>query len=474
MKYRTPGQAKSVSELQEQLSAIDPTFLASDELQGASGPLGQPFQVGSLSAGNRFAIHPMEGWDATESGEPTEATLRRWSRFGASGAKLVWGGEAFAVRPEARAHEKQLCLHPAGDPRAGLEGLLGSLKNAHPGGTDDLVVGLQLTHSGRLSVTRRVITHDPVLDAHMGIDPEAEPYSDGELDDLCADFVRAAKLAQEVGFNFVDVKCCHGYLLHELLSAYERPGPHGGSLENRSRLLLTILAAIRSECPGLELGVRLSAASVAPYRPDEETGAGQPVANAPRTFGASTTDPTHYDLTEPRALLKMLEGAGVRLINVTCGSAYTCPHLQRPAAFPPSDGYGPPVDPLQNVFDHLSVVRELKASSPGLGFIGTGYSYLMQWLAHVGQHEVGSGHVDFVGLGRMTLAYPEFPRDVLESHAVESKRVCRTFSDCTNGPRAGLRSGCYPLDGYYRGGDEQRSLEEYKRSRGVRRFTRGQ
>jgi hypothetical protein len=140
----------------------------------------------------------------------------------------------------------------------------------------------------------------------------------------------------------------------------------------------------------------------------------------------------------------------VVLINVTLGSPYYCPHLQRPAAYPPSDGYLPPRDPLLEVATHLRAVRACRAAVPGLVLVGTGYSYLQQWLAHVAQHEIAAGHVDFVGLGRMVLSYPEFALDVLRGRSLERKRICRTFSDCTSAPRNGLLSGCYPLDPYYK------------------------
>jgi hypothetical protein len=137
-------------------------------------------------------------------------------------------------------------------------------------------------------------------------------------------------------------------------------------------------------------------------------------------------------------------------VNITVGSPYYCPHLQRPAYYPPSDGYLPPEDPLRGVIGHLNAVRRCKAAFPELPLVGTGYSYLQEYLPHVAQHEVGRGHVDLVGIGRMVLAYPELPADVLAGRPLDARRICRTFSDCTTGPRNGLVSGCFPLDPHYR------------------------
>src|SRR6185503_18333345 len=117
----------------------------------------------------------------------------------------------------------------------------------------------------------------PVLDGRFpgGL----QPLSDDDLDRLVADFVRAARLAHEAGFQFVDVKHCHGYLGHELLSARQRPGRYGGSLENRTRFLRDIVDAIRAEVPGLGIGVRVSAFDTVPYRKDA-VGHGVPEVDA--------------------------------------------------------------------------------------------------------------------------------------------------------------------------------------------------
>jgi len=167
-------------------------------------------------------------------------------------------------------------------------------------------------------------------------------------------------------------------------------------------------------------------------------------------FGVKQSDPTQMDLTETIRFLSLLEELEVRLVNITAGSPYYNPHIQRPALYPPSDGYQPPEDPLVGVALQMKVTRQLKQLFPTPIVVGTAYSYLQDFLPHVAQAAVREGWVDAVGLGRMILTYPELLWDAAEGKTVEHKRICRTFSDCTTAPRKGLPSGCYPLDSYYK------------------------
>ena len=238
----------------------------------------------------------------------------------------------------------------------------------------------------------------------------------------------------------------------------------------RTRLFERIVAGIRAACPGLVIAVRVSIGDIYPFSANPDTGLGEPRAWEEHTpfehgFGIRRDDPRELDLDEPMRFLALLESLDIGLVNITLGSPYYCPHLQRPAAYPPSDGYLPPEDPLERVAQHLRAVRACKARFPALCLVGTGYSYLQEWLAHVAQHEVAAGHVDFVGLGRMVLSYPELPRDVLAGHQLDHRRICRTLSDCTTAPRNGLLSGCFPLDPYYKARPEAVELQRAKKAR---------
>jgi len=392
--------------------------------------LAEPVEVAGRTCANRFAVLPMEGWDGTDDGRPTDLLRRRWSRFGASGAGLIWGGEAFAVDPAGRANPRQLCLGPtSADDLAELHGLLAS----------DQVTSLQLTHSGRWSLQSRPARHDPVLDRRR----TGEPLTAAELDALADRYVEAAVLARQAGFDFVDVKACHGYLLHELLS-------NPGALEERAALQRTVVERVRAE--GIAVGVRLSAFDVAPHRPGDD-GVGEPEVEGPWGFA------------EPAALLDLLD---VDLVCVTGGSPYYCPHAQRPAYFPPSDGYQPPEDPLAGVARLLDAAADLKRARPHLTVVATGFSYLQEHLPNVASAYVRETGVDLVGYGRMVLSYPDLAADVLAGRDLDPRRICRTFSDCTTAPRNGLVSGCWPLDDFYKQRDDRPLLAAAKRKGAAR------
>jgi len=331
-----------------------------------------------------------------------------------------------------------------------------------------LLVGLQLTHSGRYckpnSHTRaepKILYRHPILDRRLGLSANFPVLTDGEIEGIIEDFHSAGRMAAELGFDFVDVKHCHGYLGHEFLGAHTREGKYGGSFENRTRFLREVVQGIRAVAPGLKIGVRVSAFDTVPYRPDPalsangKLGPGIPEPFAELIpyrwgFGVDANDPTQMDLAEPIQFLSLLESLNIVLLNLTAGSPYYNPHIQRPALYPPSDGYAPPEDPLVGVARQMDAARELKRRFPNLLFVGTAYSYLQDFLPHVAQAALREDWVDSVGLGRMVLTYPEIFLDAAQGRAVQHKRICRTFSDCTTAPRNGLPSGCYPLDGHYK------------------------
>jgi 2,4-dienoyl-CoA reductase-like NADH-dependent reductase (Old Yellow Enzyme family) len=307
------------------------------------------------------------------------------------------------------------------------------------------------------------------LDEKFGIDPKdpAVVWNDDDVQRLIDNYLAAARLAAEVGFQFVDIKSCHGYLLHEFLSARTREGPFGGDLQGRTRLLTTIIERVRSELPQLAVVCRLSVFDTPPYKTSRDVG--QPMEYAGLLpyrlgFGVDENDPLQYDLTEPLELLQKLRELGVAAVNISCGSPYYNPHVQRPAIFPPSDGYLPPEDPLVGVARQIHAARRCKAAAPDLPLVGSGYSYLQDYLPHVAQAVVRAGWIDSVGVGRMVLSYPELPADTLGAGIMQRKKVCRTFSDCTTAPRNGLVSGCYPLDAYYKALPEAERVRQIKQS----------
>jgi NADPH2 dehydrogenase len=477
------GSLKNVEGFQAHVQALNLQIPCDGQIvTGAQSPLRWPLNCGPFKIGNRIAVQPMEGWDATPDGAPSEHTVRRWQRFGRSGGKLIWGGEAVAVSHEGRANPNQLLAAPR--TQQALAYLRDVLRREHiltTGSDDGLIVGLQLTHSGRYCRPNehsrpepRILYHHPFLDQRLKLPPDYPVLTDGEIESIIEDFHRAALMAWQLGFDFVDIKHCHGYLGHEFLSAHTREGRYGGTFEGRTRFLREVVQGIGTLCPGLHIGVRLSAIDTVPFRSDPTQSVNGKSATGiaemrPELlpyrwgFGVNPLDPTDSDLSEPERFLALLEELGIQLVNITAGSPYYNPHIQRPALFPPSDGYLPPEDPLVGVARQMKVTRELKRRFPNLLMVGSGYTYLQDFLPHVAQAAVREGWVDFVGLGRMVLTYPEFLWEASEGTEIQRKRVCRTFSDCTTAPRNGLPSGCYPLDEYYKDSDLAEKLTEIKK-----------
>ena len=475
--YFKVARFKEVDSFRERLIQLDLDLPVDDDVLSAEegSPLAAPLDIGGINVGNRWCIHPMEGWDAKPDGSPSELTLRRWRNFGKSGAKLIWGGEAAAVRLDGRANPQQTLALASN--QQGLSALLKELQDAHRdhfGRLDDLLVGLQLTHSGRFSrphskqLEPRIAYHHPLLDEKFQIDPDDESvvWSDEDLEQLIDDYVAAAEVAQRVGFQFVDIKACHGYLLHEFLSARCRQGKFGGDFSGRTQLLREINERVTERCTGLMIGVRLCVFDTPPFVTSRETGRPMPFEHLlpyQYGFGLNPTNPLEWDWEEPFQLVSQLQELGVVMINISCGSPYYNPHLQRPAIFPPSDGYQPPEDPLIGVVRQIQAVRCFKDAFPQLPLVGSGYSYLQDYLPHVAQAVVREGWVDAVGLGRMVLSYPELPHDTLAGVKLKRKRLCRTFSDCTTAPRHGLVSGCFPLDDYYKQLPSAEQLRQIKK-----------
>jgi 2,4-dienoyl-CoA reductase-like NADH-dependent reductase (Old Yellow Enzyme family) len=391
---------------------------------GGVSPLAQPVSrvaINGKTIGNRVAIQPMEGWDGTTTGGVTDDVRRRWQRFGESGAKLICGGEAMAVCPEGRANPNQLIICDAN--KRALAELRETLVKTHReryGNTDDLVIGFQLTHSGRFCkpndkfrLEPRVAYRHPLLDRKFSVTDDAQVFSDGEIEKLIEKYVEAAKIAGAVGADFVDLKHCHGYLLHEFLGAFTRPGRYGGSFENRTRILRELVAGIRATGNQIGLGVRLSAFDFVPFRPDPaRSQPGKPGPGIPEEFshclpyrygfGLNPNHPLEVDLTEPCRFMELCAQLGVQILNLSAGSPYYNPHIQRPAAYPPSDGYQLPEDPLVGVARQMNVVRQLKSRAPaGLILVGSAYSYLQEYLPQVAQFVVRQDWTDLVGIGRM-------------------------------------------------------------------------
>src|SRR5437667_7190629 len=312
---------KTVAEFRSHVASLGLDLPCEDQIVTGSGsPLAEPVDgitINGKTVGNRWAIQPMEGWDGTTSGGATEEVRRRWQRFGESGAKLIYGGEAMAVRPDGRANPNQLVIVEENKrDLAELRELLVRTHKERYGNTDDLVIGFQLTHSGRFCkpndkfrLEPRVAYRHPILDKKFNVTSDAQVFTDAEIEQLIECYIAAAQIASDVGADFVDIKHCHGYLLHEFLSAHTRPGKYGGSFENRTRVLREIIDGIRANGNSIEIGVRLSAFDFVPFKPDPalsqpgKLGPGIPEDSSHclpyrYAFGGNQNNPVEYDLPE--------------------------------------------------------------------------------------------------------------------------------------------------------------------------------
>lgn len=423
----------------------------------------RPVTIGRRTVDNRWCVHPMEGCDGNLDGSPGELTFRRYRRFAAGGARLIWG-EACAVTDEGRANRRQILLNES--TRDTFAAMVDAARQA---ADEEFLFGLQLTHSGRYSFRRPIIaTDDPLLAPRTK--PDAHFVTDDELDRLVDDYVTTAKLARQVGFDFVDVKQCHRYLLNELLGARNRPGKYGGSYENRTRLTRDIVAAIRAADPDLLLATRLNVFDGIPFHPGPEN-LGEPDAHSlplANGWGMGESQPFAFDLTEPLRFIGDLRNLGVELVNVTMGNPYAQPHIGRPFEYPPPDGYESPEHPLVGADRHFRVTRMIQQAYPELAVVGTGYSYFQEFLPQVAAGNLAAGHVTFVGVGRASLSQPDFARQVAEHGKLDRKRVCRTFSYCTalmrakDHPLGQYPTGCPPFDKEAYGDVWQEVLEKRK------------
>jgi 2,4-dienoyl-CoA reductase-like NADH-dependent reductase (Old Yellow Enzyme family) len=415
--------------------------------------------------GNSLGVHPMEGCDGEPDGRPGELTFRRYRRFGGGGAKLIWF-EACAVVEEGRANPRQLWIHPGS--ALALEQLLAECRRAHErefGSRRDLVAVLQLTHSGRYSFRNKLVAyHHPVLDAYPCANLSTLPpvggawevAGDDYLSALEDRFVEAARLAWEIGFDGVDIKMTHGYLLSELLGARVRTGPYGGSLENRARFGLNVLRKIRARVgKDVLLAVRLGVYDGVPYAvaPADAAGVPRPYTTPYEWgFGVNQQSPQDFDLDEPLEVIGWLREEGVSILNVSMGIASANPHLGRPYEKPNEGSYETPEHPLRGVARHFSVAARIQQTFPDLVVVGSGYSWLRHFLIHAGAANLQLGRVTMVGVGRGSLAYPQWPRDALTKGALDPLRTCKTLSFCTylmrqkNHPLGQFPTGCPPFD----------------------------
>jgi NADPH-dependent glutamate synthase beta subunit-like oxidoreductase/2,4-dienoyl-CoA reductase-like NADH-dependent reductase (Old Yellow Enzyme family) len=445
-KYVWEFDLSSVEQLKKLARSLSIKIETSDDVS----ILAEPVQIGALIAPNSMATQAMEGCDGDSEGRPGELTIRRYKRFAAGGAGVIWS-EAIAVVPEGRANPRQLCLNQ--NSKEAMAFMVKSMRkaaSARYGAKHKPIIVAQLTHSGRYSKPKGVPEpmipqHDPYRDVMIPQHPpnvNAEKklpadwpiLTDEYLDNLQEAYVKAAKIAFEVGFDAVDVKSCHGYLINEIFACFNRKGKYGGSFENRTRILLETIDRIREELePGPDklITARLGLYDAIPY---------------PYGWAVDKDDYKKPDLSEPKKLIKLLLERGVKILNTTIGNPYFSPHIGRPFNEPILGGYEEPEHPLIGLQRIVSITGQIQKSAPEMAIVGTGYSWLRSMLPYVGAASKKNGMVTFVGAGRMSFAYPDFPNEIITKGKMDPEKTCIGCSACTQIMRDGGTAGCVVRD----------------------------
>ncbi len=450
---------KTLSELETEAAALGCSQVRFEHSNSrVSEILGRPVSVGARRAGNSMCIHPMEGCDGDLDGTPGELTIRRYQRFAEGGAKLIWF-EATAVREDGRANTRQLWITPQNV--GSYRSLLADIETRHKaacGANDDLIVPIQLTHSGRYAVPKKTIAyHNPLIDEKSKTPSDYPVISDDEIERLEDQFVVGAGLAKEAGFTALDIKVTHGYLMSELMGAKTREGRYGGSIENRTRMAVNIIGKIKAKFGNYFLmGMRLGCFDSVPYVVDAANGnKGMPLPYElpyPHGFGVNPNDPLQEDTADVKAAIRIFKNAGIELLNVSLGCPYYNPHVGRPFEKPDDGNYEMPEHPLLGVDRHFRISGELQQEFPELPMVGTGYSWLQIYAPNAAAAIVDAKRIAFFGYGRGALAYPHFAKDILEKGELDSKQVCRTVTFCTflmrqkHNELGQFPSGCPPYD----------------------------
>ena len=423
----------SIDKIREKTKALNLSIEFSEDFS----PLMKEVHIGNKTAANAFAVLPMEGCDSNPGGGPSELVKRRYMRLAGGGYGLIWW-EANAILEEGRANELQMMMTERN--LRDFSALVAETKTVckNEFGHEPVYV-LQLTHSGRYSrplghSPRPLIPqHDPILDPRSGVSADTVPVSDEYLESLVPLYAASARLAREAGFDGVDIKACHRYLLSELLASHTRQGPYGGSYENRIRLLMSIISEVRKICGNdFIVACRFNVFDSHPY---------------PFGFGEDKEDFLKFDLAEPQQLVRDLCKAGVNLLSNSAGNPYYIyPQITRPFD---TSSMGIPVPeehPLESINRLFSFTETVQKAAGTVPVVGNGYSWLRQFIPHAGAANLAAGRCSFVGLGRSAFAYPDLPADVFKTGSAKRGKCCITCSKCTQIMRDHGRTGCVIRD----------------------------
>lgn len=389
--------------------------------------INEELRIGNQTIHNRVVFQPMEGCDSRPDGGMGVLTVKRYERFASCRAGIIWM-EANAVCKEGKANPHQMSLTQRNLDEFKRE--ISKLKeiSLKENGFESKII-LQLTHSGRHGIRPVTIYRNGVYEINKPSSDE-ETAADEYLDMLPDLYADAAGLAMKAGFDGADVKCCHGYLLSEALSAFKRKGRYGGCFDNRARLFLNCAEGAKSRMEsGKILTSRLGVYDGVPY---------------PEGFGCDENN--NVDLTEPKSLIRRLQKYGVGLLNITVGNPYYNPHVNRPFDV---GAYKPPESQAAGLKRFYDVTKELKESFPEIKFVVSGLTYYKKEVFKASERMLSDGVCDLLGFGRLSLAYPEFYKDYSDG-CFKPEKCCLACSKCSRLMREKSASGCAVFDRYYR------------------------
>ena len=413
---------KTRDELLERVHSLGLEMPFDDDIS----PLFYPASLNGFNIPNRFVVQPMEGYDSEKDGSPSGLTKRRYIRYATGNSGILWY-EAVAVSPDGRSNPRQLWIN------------INNVKNfavlneevRKSAAIDQIspLLVVQLTHSGRYSKPEG--KSKPVVAGLNAILDKEPPYilSDDDLKKIQDQYLVAAKSVFKSGFDAIDLKACHGYLIIDLLAARSRRNSIYGGEEysKRFRFLLETIDRIKSEVPGIIVTTRLNISDL------YEGGFGV------NRFG-------EIDYTEPLLLIEELKSRGIKLINLSMGSPYYNPHVTRPYDNPLPGQKVPGEHPLEGVMKMINGTSLFQKKFPEIYFVGSAYSYLRQFIPNVGASVIKNGGASFIGLGRSSFAYPSLPHDLFKDGKADPSKVCITCSGCTRLIRNLRPGGCVIRD----------------------------
>jgi len=431
---------KSLDDVKDAIRQLDVNCPLDEEVE----VLAEELNIGDKAIPNRLAIHPMEGADGNDDGTPSELTLRRYKRYAEGGAGLIWF-EAVAVNESGRANKMQLFLNEnTVDSMKSMVDMVRQKAAKAMGDDFNPYLVIQLTHSGRFGENRNILFHEDLADKAASISEDKDVMIDEELEQLEDDFLAAARLAKKAGFDAVDIKACHRYLLSENLAAHTRDGKYGGDYENRTRLLKNSLKKIAADLD-IDLATRMNVYDAIPF-----------------PYGWGTDQEGNEDHSEPRRLVRELQELGVKLINITAATPYIYPHINRPYDLPGNLGYESPEHPFIGVERLLRLGRIVQEEVKDCVVVGTGFTWLRQFAPYVAAGVIKNGWASMAGFGRQAFAYPDFPKDIITERKMKKSNVCVTCSKCAELKAKKKHSGCVVRDRELYMPIYKELLEEYK------------